>query len=794
MLLTYNEFAEIVPKETLEFVNKALPMIDSYIKLKVIKMQKGSIDMEKRFFKNHQNDFILAVFLYNFYEINPKYASLLANYGYDNKMLEVSKQEAGNMLTKIFQDYCAYFCFDKFLYDYQVLTPTAIISNLIYEYKDNDGLYIDPKSIEILCNRNLPRIHKALIHFNIQEKQEIIDKIKMRFNTNLSIEIINYLETASKIHQIIEESKTKQEIPSYITSKKDIEVISLFLALFYSKNTKERFKNYFHHIGINEQTIQNSLNIENLDKKIEETQENYLLLQLYYDQYKGKNMQEMLKKLTDRKLFQSVALEILLNNLNQDMSVIKNLTNSELLEKIETTTLLDTLPPKLKEYLENTIRIYSRLHKHFINSTSYNTNLITQKEDITLLSIIIALFYENEENYSFLEKNGITLQTIATTCEIDFSLLQNITREKIDYQILKEEYQPIIKQNPNLEINDFLKLFLNKSSILERMMSILGKSYFALETEITTGMEQMPSLEERYTLLANMEIPPLDPNDMNSIVNFGNDLLSHSEFINSKTGKLILNREMDVSSDLTMEITNKISLSIPSPKKRKLLFTKHLLFLKKTISSLTSPLKSDQDLDLTINKIMNALQQAMIEYDQILKFWGLFQQKIAEHLFTIQEVLNQTEEENLPNNSNIAVVLQNSTHLGLIEDKKSAFEKIDTYITAEIIRINQAIMDHSVSLKALTISKQSLLPLAKTALALMEGQKNDQYASNIYFSSLELCKNLFNKNVEGTMANIETLKQVIPENTFNKIENDVNAYLSLLQNITPNSTPVPKIG
>ena len=432
----------------------------------------------------------------------------------------------------------------------------------------------------------------------------------------------------------------------------------------------------------------------------------------------------------------------------------------------------------MKNFHGNVLKIHSLLQKHITNTTDYNIDLITQKEDITLLSILFALFAEPKENYYLLEKNGLSFSNLTSICDINPTLFQNKDQEKPNKQIFTDEYLSVLENKTELTIQDILKYFLPENNLLEKIMNALGKNYSILETEITTGIERIPTLEERYASLANLEVPAIDIHNSESIVYFGDALLEHSQFINAETSKLVESCEIDESFNLIMEITSKLN---PSPsKKRNLLSLKSFLLRKKQTSF--SLIKNNELLEQTINKSIITLKKEIIQYDKILTYLGLYQQKNNEHLLKVMEAIElKKEKDSQTNNQNIATLIGSNTYMNFLEDKKNIFETANAFITSEIIRIGGIMVNHSLSLKALTISKQDLLPLSNAELALVESSKKDAQAINLYVNILNFCQNLYNQNVEGIKSSMEIFKTNMAENTFIKIESDVNNYLKQLQ-------------
>lgn len=785
MFITYDDFKNIVPKETLEFVKRVLPLIDDY-KItsdkrtnKTIKIKNNDRGDDATL--RRDTDIILAILLYTYYKNNQTNATLLTKYGYDDTklLLKDSKKTVDeNTYSKLLQSYKQYFCFNCNLDTYQTLTPTKIIVHLFENnYCSLDNSYFLDSSIEsnlFACHSKFRNFHIELQEINEAEQKKMQEDMILNFKKDLPPDTIAYFEMVSKIHQTIEEMN--KNTLSFIYNTDDIIATSLFLSFL--KGSTTNIRNYLNYLGIYNVNIENILNLkffytEEIEKK---KNPDYQILQMYYSKFKQPKLEKIIESLGNKELIKSEIIEKIFQTLNKDINILTNIEEKQNEMKIK--TFLNDQTLEVKNFLGNVLKIHSLLQKQITNTTNYNIDLITQKEDITLLSILFALFDESKENYYLLEKNGLSFINLASICEIDPTLFQNKDQEKPNKQVLTDEYLPVLENKQNLTIKDILKYFLTENNLLEKIMHKLNKNYSILETEITTGIERIPTLEERYSSLANLEVPSIDIHNSESIVYFGNNLTEHSQFITSETRKLEESREIDDSSNLIMEITSKLN---PSPsKKRNFLSIKSFLLRKKqTPFSLN---ENTENLEQTIDKNISVLQEEYLKYKNILKYLGLYLEKVNEHLKKVTEAIEfKKAEDSQSNNQNIAILIENQTDLNYLEDAKNIFETANTFTTSEIIRIGGIMVNHSLSLKALTISKQDLLPLAKAELAFIESSKKDVQAINLYVNILKFCQNLYNQNVEGIKSSMEIFRPNMAENTFIKIESDVNNYLLQLQ-------------
>lgn len=787
MFLTYEEFKKIVPKETLEFVERVLPLIDDYKITKNHRIEGNTIKIKinnGQFYRLRViNDVVLAILLHTYYKKNQNNATLLTKYDYDDKKLlleDTQKPVDENTYSKLLQTYQQYFCFDNNLLNYQTLTPTKIIVHLLdtNNYLSSHINLFDKKITYHLFEdeAKFSKFHIELQKINEAEQRKMQEDMILNFKKDLPPETIAYFEMVSKIHQTIEE--LSKNTLSFIHNTDDIIATSLFLTFL--KGSTTNIRNYLNYLGIYNVDIENILNLKFFDTKEIEKKKNpdYQILQMYYSKFKQPKLEKIVENLGNKELIKSEIIEKIFQILNKDINILTNIEENQNEMKIK--TFLNDQTLEVKNFLGNVLKIHSLLQKQITNTTDYNIDLITQKEDITLLSILFALFDESKENYYLLEKNGLSFINLASICEIDPTLFQNKDQEKPNKQVLIDEYLPVLGDKTELTIKDILKYFLPENNFLEKIMQKLNKNYSILETEITTGIERIPTLEERYASLANLEVPSIDIHSTESIIYFGDALVEHSEFITVETSKLLESREIDKSSDLIMKITSELNSSLSPSKKRNLLSIKAFLLRKKQAPF--SLIENNENLEQTINKSINTLQKEIIRYDKILTYLNLYQRKNNEHLSKITEAIEIKKSEDLQsNNQNITALIGSNAYMNFLEDKKNIFETADAFITSEIIRIGGIMVNHSLSLKALIISKQDLLPLVKAELTFIESSKNEAQALTIYTNILNLCQNLYSQNIDGIKSSMEIFRPNMAENTFIKIESDVNNYLLQLQ-------------
>ena len=96
----------------------------------------------------------------------------------------------------------------------------------------------------------------------------------------------------------------------------------------------------------------------------------------------------------------------------------------------------------------------------------------------------------------------------------------------------------------------------------------------------------------------------------------------------------------------------------------------------------------------------------------------------------------------------------------------------------ELLKVNQAIVNHFITINSLEMAKDDLLPLIESELAISQGRNTENRALDLSKNVMGLFQALLTRNVDTAMENVSKLqKACIPEEVVTAINKDINTYL-----------------
>ena len=97
----------------------------------------------------------------------------------------------------------------------------------------------------------------------------------------------------------------------------------------------------------------------------------------------------------------------------------------------------------------------------------------------------------------------------------------------------------------------------------------------------------------------------------------------------------------------------------------------------------------------------------------------------------------------------------------------------------ELVKVHRAIINHFITINALQTSKNAILPLLATEIAIGVGTTTDTEALEISNGLISLFQNVVNKNIEATMNNLQLLQQTsLTQEQLAPITSTVTAFIS----------------
>lgn len=628
-------------------------------------------------------------------------------------------------------------------------------------------------------------------------------RLTQRLFRDIPVESIEFLENTSRIHGYL-----VQQLKNW--NEEDIKSISLLLGLLLSPSTNAQ--EFFQFQGFNKEQICSYLGINvysllNLPIDID-------LLSKEYGTYifGGKNKSkarteltpiEISKNIFSRDINNSVVLSKFLAQFHQSYDTYATFEESyqkyleatkEKKRQLEADNIFECYNSSTANYLKTVFAIHGKIISQ-LQAAGSNGSLLTNEDDVKEASMILGLFVHSNDSVQFFEKNGITAAEILKMCNLKPSMLQSLSPNSFNLADMRDIYSAYIDKDTNnyrsrRNIDDFAKRIfdneINGSMFLENIAVQLGANYDILREEVETGKDYELSLtiDDRISLLSEEAIDVLDLNDIKSVLHFGNSLSVHSKYIHDELPKLMLSDGHQDSIDSINNIINRVyEKKTPEPVKKKGWLSR--LF---SVSTEEEPLKyvlnpsAIEELKGAIEGNIATLSKELLGYDAIRKYIEVYRRKNRSHYMVATDTVAKIQEElgklDPHNDDEYARFLTASSRLQIMNDKSNRFATTNHLMQQELLKVNQAIVNHFITINALEMARDDLLPLVGSELALGSGRSTENQSLELSQSVMHLFQSLLDRNVDSAVENMEQLRRSNLSSTiFESLNRDIQVYL-----------------
>ncbi len=614
------------------------------------------------------------------------------------------------------------------------------------------------------------QMNDNIIKYEEKRKQQL----KEEYFKDLPIETINFLESIMNIDGQINLNK---EI-----SNEDRHILVLILAIFDLENNET--KDFISFLGTNfdkddvinfTNSYFNNSNYGNIEDLINN-----------YDKYifkgnnKGKEKQDITVYSIARNIFNksfdnSIYINKFFDYFKIDPKTYENYDQlyQEFLKDFKRKEIKKTYIQKYQslcrsnqdDYLNMLLQIHSKLLDKKINNI----------KDIAML---LAILKFPCQLVNFLNKNDLTTEKVLAYLNLPNDFLDDIR----NFDLEENHYDIFINNYSNYKPFDYKKIF-DKPEII-KMINDLGINYKVLKYEVDNekDYELSLSVDERIEILNNKPIDNLDIDDIESIIKFGNSLNSHSQYIHDEFPKMMINDSTNESVKSINDTLNEV-YTLKKEEKPKSIWEK--LFAIETTDEPKYVLNNSAlyELKEKIDKNIQKLSNELLQYNNLRKYIDAYRKKNEIYLNKINETLKVLldEQNSQSEQDDYSDILLTSTNLQIIKSKLERFKTSKLLMQQELIKINQAIVNHFTTINALEMAKNDLLPLITTEVTLNNGINSEYQSIEMTQNIFNLFKSLLDKNQEDTNQNIELLKQSsLSSDMLAKINADVELYLHQL--------------
>ena len=454
---------------------------------------------------------------------------------------------------------------------------------------------------------------------------------------------------------------------------------------------------------------------------------------------------------------------------------------------------IEPFPSETENYIKNTTKIHNLIEKAK-QEGRFKTDLIKTDEDYEALCLTIALFCENNNIREVYERNGLTKDKILRLFDLPENLLTNYSKEEIDYELIKNRYKKYLnieKSKSSTYLMDVFKNLIESNDYMSKIIVLSKKEYEVFEREITTGKryEDTLTVADRIKKLSSQQIDELDSTSMQSILDFGNGLIPHSNYIHDKLPNLI-------GRDVTEESITKISgligeIYVKEEKEEQEQGFLSRLFLgekQQPAPRLLLNRSKLYELERTIDEKVEKLKEELLEYDGIRRYIEEYSKRnraygeLAES--ATEEVTTKLTELDPNNDDDYSAYLSTNTLLQILADKQNRFSTVNLLMKKELLKVNQAIVNHFITINSLEMARDDLIPLIESEIILAKGQNSETEAISLSQNVMGLFQALLTRNVDGAMESVEKLQHSnIPEELMTSINNDINTYMQGISQI-----------
>lgn len=597
------------------------------------------------------------------------------------------------------------------------------------------------------------------------------DKIYIDF-LNTSYEIYDKLRNLDVVNSIL--SQTDLKVLSILIT---LELITLYIP------TIDTIKNTV----LNENIINEALgDVYNVNFSLYSEVENLININIS----NGNESTTLKQKINDinhpvevEKVFGSYLDDDLLNTLYKLFEVEKD--NSLILKKLFMGKTID----EIKSNIDNeVIRVatkkkYDEYQKLLCmpndNACDSTKQLLNKLCMINLTDIKANILYE----FVAMNFDNNTLDFYQEALE-RYGITKEILSEKFGFINSKLAYNEINLEN-FVALEDYFTTQNNghkyKNSIQNILINLIADGYFdelitnkkALLYELKETKKYIPSLSETIENLQSIPIEEVNIDSLSEIMKFGDALNGEYELVTSEERKAL---ESD-SSALSIQTINDL---LSKKNKRKKGFWASLFEPyeeEKTISDVST-------LKEAINKNITILFRELLTFDLVRKYISVYFAKNLEYVNKSSEALALLNERlsklNPKDTFEYASFLEVNSMKTIMTEKNKRFNVTSSLLNQELYKINAAIVNHFITINALEMARDDLIPLIGSEVIIGTGFISNNNAMQITNDVIGLFQAILAQNVEQTKIMLERLNNM-PNIDVTKLNANVNGYIEMLE-------------
>ena len=365
-----------------------------------------------------------------------------------------------------------------------------------------------------------------------------------------------------------------------------------------------------------------------------------------------------------------------------------------------------------------------------------------------------------------------------------YGITKESLSEKFGFTNSKLAYNEINLEN-FVSLEDYFTTQNNghkyKNSIQNILIDLIESGYFdelitnkkALLYELKETKKYIPSLSETIENLQSIPIEEVNIDSLSEIMKFGDALNGEYELVTSEERKAL---ESD-SSALSIQTINDLLSRKNKPKKGFWASLFEPYEEEKTITDVPT-------LKEAINKNITILSRELLTFDLVRKYISVYFAKNLEYVNKSSEALALLNEKlsklNPKDTFEYASFLEVNSMKTIMTEKNKRFNVTSTLLNQELYKINAAIVNHFITINALEMARDDLIPLIGSEVIIGTGFISSNNAMELTNDVIGLFQAILAQNVEQTKIMLERLNNM-PNIDVSKLNANVNGYIEMLE-------------
>jgi len=434
--ISFNEYMEIIPEETKQYIQKLMYYLNHKVGVEV-KGRYISKEMDKLLFQS----------LNVYQKISEENRSVIASLGFNAEQTYYDAQYEDPV--EIFNRYYKFFVPYEKEEEFITATPEDIIRSIFLssEFSQEDN----QKTVSLI-NGNVSDLFVELRRVSEQKKKDIAEELEQKYFTSCKISTVYYLEMVSKIYSYLDDNR--DTLFRIKHTDENLKALAYTLGLFYYENVasnktifdeKKIITDYLEKIGLTSEKLETLLgiNIQKMYKNpsivLLKSKLNIDLVDGLYDKSVGNIFYEMVNQTNkENPSFKQVFALCKLSSedvlgYKTDLDTKRDENNGIPYTDIYNGVLSDT-----NKLFDRLCQVYS-----YISSfDNLNDCFIKSSKDYLVLSLLICNYLDNRPLALFLEDNGLSFDVLLEKLYLPKKeeLLKNIDATKVDRNYITKFY------------------------------------------------------------------------------------------------------------------------------------------------------------------------------------------------------------------------------------------------------------------------------------------------------------------------------------------------------------------